>query len=199
MIAALYVETDGAYFGLEGVDPWDEKRDARLYDGPFPVVAHPPCARWSIMGNCRGYRDGKDGGCFEHALSCVRRFGGVLEHPAHSLAWERFGLPMPPGQGWARSLLDDGWACAVDQRRYGHDARKPTWLYYVGPPPPPLAWGRGNRGTTTVGRGYGGGREHLRSRTPEPFRNALLALARQTGAHGAADTASSMTNAVGAL
>ena len=43
MIAALYVETGGAYFGLEGVDPWDE---ARRYAGPHPVVAHPPCQRW---------------------------------------------------------------------------------------------------------------------------------------------------------
>ena len=34
-IAALYVETDGCYFGLPGVDPWDEARDARLYAGPW--------------------------------------------------------------------------------------------------------------------------------------------------------------------
>ena len=26
-VAALFVETDGAYFGLSGVDPWDERRD----------------------------------------------------------------------------------------------------------------------------------------------------------------------------
>ena len=26
MIAALYVETDGAYFGLPGVEPWDEAK-----------------------------------------------------------------------------------------------------------------------------------------------------------------------------
>lgn len=46
MIAALFVATGGCYFGLEGVDPWDEQRDARLYRGPWPVVAHPPCSRW---------------------------------------------------------------------------------------------------------------------------------------------------------
>ena len=35
MIAALYVETGGVYYGLPDVDPWDEERDARLYDdGP---------------------------------------------------------------------------------------------------------------------------------------------------------------------
>ena len=33
MIAALFVETNGCYFGLPGVDAWDEKRDARLYAG----------------------------------------------------------------------------------------------------------------------------------------------------------------------
>ena len=48
-VAALYVETNGSYFGLPGVDPWDEPRDARLYAGPHPVVAHPPCQRWGQM------------------------------------------------------------------------------------------------------------------------------------------------------
>ncbi len=41
MIAALFVETDGPYFELDGVDPWDEKRDARRYAGPWPVVWRP--------------------------------------------------------------------------------------------------------------------------------------------------------------
>ena len=48
-IAALYVETDGCYFGLDGVDPWDAERDAREYAGPHPVVAHPPCKRSSLI------------------------------------------------------------------------------------------------------------------------------------------------------
>lgn len=39
MIAALYVETGGCYFGLPDVDPWDELRDARKYEGPWSVVA----------------------------------------------------------------------------------------------------------------------------------------------------------------
>lgn len=45
-IAALFVATGGCYFGLPGIDPWDKARDARLYAGPWPVVAHPPCERW---------------------------------------------------------------------------------------------------------------------------------------------------------
>ena len=35
MIAALYVETGGCYFGLSHVDPWDRTRDARAYAGPW--------------------------------------------------------------------------------------------------------------------------------------------------------------------
>ncbi len=46
MIAALYVQEDGCYAGLAGVDPWPEVRDARKYAGPHPVAAHPPCQRW---------------------------------------------------------------------------------------------------------------------------------------------------------
>jgi hypothetical protein len=46
VIAALFVETNGVYFGLSDVDPWDVTRDARKYAGPYPVVAHPPCQLW---------------------------------------------------------------------------------------------------------------------------------------------------------
>ena len=106
MIAAIFVETGGAYFGLEGVDPWDVKRDAMEYDGPHPVVAHPPCARWCRLAGLVearwGHKRGEDGGMFAHALDCVRRFGGVLEHPAYSDAWARYGLPKPPSGGKAR-------------------------------------------------------------------------------------------------
>jgi hypothetical protein len=108
----------------------------------------------------------------------VRRFGGVLEHPAHSLAWKHYNLARPAGHGWTRSLLDEGWTCEVDQRLYGHPAYKPTWLYAYGVDPEQLRWGRGERGVTTVGRGFGGGRSHLRSRTPLAFRDALLSMAR---------------------
>jgi len=104
-VAALYVETNGVYYGLPDVDPWDEARDARLYAGPWPVVAHPPCARWSRTAALTeawfGYKRGEDDGCFEAALTAVRTFGGVLEHPAYTAAWSRFGLPRPVTcHGW---------------------------------------------------------------------------------------------------
>jgi hypothetical protein len=49
MVAALFVATNGIYFGLPNVDPWDKRRDARTYAGPHPVVAHPPCALWNTI------------------------------------------------------------------------------------------------------------------------------------------------------
>lgn len=180
MIAALYVETNGPYFGLPGVDPWDEQRDAKLYDGPYPVVAHPPCKSWSIMGQCRPeIVRGEDGGTFLAALKAVRKWGGVLEHPANSHAWKAYNLPIPPWEGWARELWDDGWTCHVDQARYGHRANKRTWLYFkspVGNPPPMLRWGRAAYTGRTV-RNDGGGGNDRRSRTPVEFRDLLIELA----------------------
>ncbi len=178
MIAALYVETNGVYFGLPDVDPWDEKRDARLYAGPFPVVAHPPCKTWSIMANCRPLtRSLDDGGTFAAALAAVEKYGGVLEHPAHSRAWRTFNLPKPALRGWNIALHGrPGWATQVDQGAYGHPCHKPTWLYYVGPTPPELDWREVHTGRTV--RNDGGGGRDQRSRTPEAFRDALLAMTR---------------------
>src|SRR5262245_30935128 len=114
-VAALYVERGGVYWDLPGVDPWDKERDARLYAGPWPVVAHPPCNVWSIMGQCRPeIVRGADDGCFKSALASVRKWGGVLEHPANSHAWGHFRLPRPPGRGWVGEMWNDEWACEVD-------------------------------------------------------------------------------------
>lgn len=148
MIAALFVETNGIYFGLPDVDPWDIRRDARKYDGPHRVVAHPPCDRWCQMAPVNqaryGHQIGDDGGCFEAALAAVHKWGGVLEHPAFTLAWPAFGLPAPPSEGgWVTSFFCEGWAAHIEQRHYGHKARKATWLYYCGGNPPSLRWGPG--------------------------------------------------------
>src|SRR5512144_3121993 len=93
-VAALYIDPRGPYPKMADVDCWDESRDARLYDGPWPVVAHPPCQRWTNFAalNFKRYggehnRPGNDGGCFRSALASVRAWGGVLEHPAFSNAW----------------------------------------------------------------------------------------------------------------
>lgn len=193
-VAALFVDPRGCYAGLEGVDAWDESRDARLYQGPHPVVAHPPCARWGRYWNggpAARVRQklGDDGGCFESALNSVRRYGGVLEHPEGSHAWRRFNLPIPKRSGgWQRGLCG-GWSCCVEQGSYGHRARKATWLYAYGVKPPALAWGRadGNFVRKTAGQDMRravktGACQRLskkqRAATPPQFRDVLLSIAR---------------------
>lgn len=144
-IAALYVLTNGHYFNLNDVDPWDANRDARQYRGPYPVVAHPPCQRWGAHWN--GGPDhankelGDDAGCFEWALWAVRTFGGVLEHPKNSHAWSHFGLNKPSINGGWIEADEFGYTCCVEQGHYGHRARKATWLYAVNTDLQELKWG----------------------------------------------------------
>lgn len=150
-VAALYVRRDGPYAVMPGVDLWDEARDARTYRGPYPAVAHPPCARWGKYWAggpaWRGEpkRLGDDGGCFLAALAAVRRWGGVIEHPEGSHAWRAFNIAPPRrGRGWERAgIFVGGWTCCVEQGQYGHRASKATWLYAYslgGKEPPRLLW-----------------------------------------------------------
>lgn len=189
MIAALYVQDDGCYSGVDGVDMWPESRDARSYQGPHRVVAHPPCQRWGNFAaiNYKRWggehnRPGNDGGCFAAAFAAVNKWGGVLEHPAFSRAFPAHGIDKPPRHGWARS--GQGWVCEVWQSPYGHRARKATWLYYVGPKPFGLDWSR-PKGTHQIGwqdqRGKAGNKPTLSKKeanaTPPAFRDMLLRLA----------------------
>lgn len=147
-VAALFVETGGCYVGVDGVDPYDVLRDARTFEGPGPVIAHPPCARWGRLWWVGGRKKGDDDGLFLFALSAVRLYGGVLEHPEGSSAWPTHGLLAPPrGGGWVPAGDWMGWTCCVEQGHYGHRARKATWLYAVmkgGVPLPELQWGPSN-------------------------------------------------------
>lgn len=147
MIAALFVHKNGPYYNQTNVDPYDEERDARLYAGPMPVIAHPPCQRWgrywSGGPSAKIKRlKGDDDYCFENVLRCVRSYGGVLEHPEASHAWLAFGLNKPPRSGgWIVADEFGGYTCCVAQGHYGHRAQKLTWLYVVGCDLPELIWG----------------------------------------------------------
>jgi hypothetical protein len=203
MVSALYVDPKGPYPKLGVVDCWDATRDARKYDGPWPVVAHPPCGPW---GRLRHLYRGNEHDCAPRAVEQVRKFGGVLEHPAGSKLWEVCGLPVPEGcSGFLpefrvdlrRSPLDeiDGYTIEVDQCEWGHVARKRTWLYLVGVPysalePPPypgrepthwISGGRGRAGkkakTTPVPPGIKVCSAQQRRRTPPEFAAYLVRLA----------------------
>jgi len=200
IVSGLFVETDGAYFGLDGIDPWDIARDARTYRGPWPVVAHPPCTRWGRYWGgapCKPHqhRLGEDDGCFASALTAVRNYGGVLEHPAHSRAWSYFGLKTPPSAGsWVTADDFGGSTCHVEQGHYGHMSRKGTWLYAAHIELPELIWGPSEQRihpTALAKYGYAkarrigvmamvGGKDKtkIRNATPPQFRDVLIGMAR---------------------
>lgn len=199
-IAALFVETDGAYFDQADIDPWDEVRDARNYAGPHPVIAHPPCQRWGRFwhGSTRKphqFKKGDDNGCFQSALESIIHHGGVLEHPADSHAWEFYGIPKPPRSGgWIR-VSHRVWTCCVYQGHYGHFSGKPTWLIAAGiDEPPELRWGKtdqrihpralelhGYEKARRIGMmAMVGGKDktRIRNATPPEFRQVLIDIAR---------------------
>ena len=143
-VAALYIDPRGPYPSMPDVDCWDAERDARRYAGPHPVVAHPPCGPWGQLAHlCTR----QDPGLALAAAAQVMRWGGVLEHPAGSRLWDALRLPKPkpepdslwpPNGGWSdRGLL----TIEVEQVRWGHRARKRTWLLVSRPDRPEHGFG----------------------------------------------------------
>lgn len=197
-VAALFVDSDGPYPKLLGPENcWDETRDARRYAGPHPVVAHPPCARWCRLAKSvearLGHKVGDDNGCFASALEAVRKFGGVLEHPASTLAWRAHGLLQPPAKGWAKTFEGE-WVCELAQSAYDHECTKLTWLLLCGVEPPRSTnWAR-PVGTKVIGsyskrpdgtierRGSDRVRGKGNIHTPLPFAEFLIELARSARA-----------------
>ena len=128
------------------------------------------------------------------ALEALTRFGGVLEHPAYSKAWDHFELPKPDTKGgwrkWGRL-----YTCHVEQGHYGHMARKATWLLAVSQGVlPDLIWGPApqrlplvalerygyEKARRTGVMAYVGGKDKkkIRGATPVAFRDLLIGIAR---------------------
>lgn len=135
---ALFVCRTSPYWGLLGDDRcYDIERDARTYAGPDPAICHPPCRAWGRYKSVAKARADESELAF-FSLDIVRRFGGVIEHPASSSFWKAAGI-VPGGlpDPWG------GWAMNIRQGDFGHRAEKLTTLYFVGVPrwpdlPPPV-------------------------------------------------------------
>ena len=183
-VAVLFARADSIYKTMPGCDVYDIERDARTWPGGCPVVAHPPCRAWASLRHCAKPREGEKD-LARIAISHVRTFGGVLEHPVRSLLWPEAGLPEP-------GMIDayGGWTLIVDQHWFGHRAQKRTRLYICGvlPSEAPIIPLRLGEATHTVG--LWSGRDRARCRpsvtkaefesTPPPLAAWLVELARRT-------------------
>jgi hypothetical protein len=185
MVAVLYVDPRGPYPKMLGVECWDEQRDARLYSGPGPVVAHPPCGPW---GRLRHLSRKDDPALALRAVEQVRAHGGILEHPQHSRLFAHCKLPLPGDPPDEHG----GYTIEVCQCDWGHVARKRTWLYMVGvarellvfpDAKEPTHWMSGGRTTKgsrgVVPPGVKVCSAQQRRRTPWLFALWLVSLAKQ--------------------
>ena len=195
-VAALYVLAKSSpYADIEGVDLWPIKRDARLYRGPWSVVAHAPCGPWSrSVAHRTNPSPEQDPSLAVIAVRQVRTYGGVLEHPRRSRLWEAVGLPLPWPDGSTDQLVDEygGFTMEVRQCDWGHQSEKWTWLYFVGvkpaaivlppcrdPPPPRRKSWRVRAGGKGAGWRCDGdlAGPTERKRTPRAFAQWLVDLA----------------------
>ena len=126
MIAVLFARADSVYKTLPDCDVWDAERDARLWPGGNPCIAHPPCRAWGQLRHMAKPRpDEKELALW--AVKQVQKNSGVLEHPNKSTLWAAAGLP-------AAGKFDafGGWTLPIFQSWWGHRAEKATLLYIVG-------------------------------------------------------------------
>jgi hypothetical protein len=187
-VAALFCRRDSNYKTIPGVDVYDADRDARTYDGPHPVITHPPCRGWGQLRHMAFRVRPDERNLARLSVALVREFGGVLEHPERSDLWRAQRLP-------AVNTIDQfgGFTLPVDQFWWGHKARKRTLLYVVGVtprdiPPMPIVLGDAPMLCGTSGRRADGTRRPQtkpeikkteREHTPPGFALWLVELARR--------------------
>lgn len=179
-VAVLFARADSVYKTLPDCDVYDIDRDARTYDGPWPVVAHPPCRAWGRLRTFANPRP-DERNLARLAVALVREFGGVIEHPAGSTLWDHQRLPKPGDRD-----PFGGWTLAAPQFWWGHRAEKATWFYIVGCPPadiPSLPLALGDAPCVVQSRKRVDHRPHIskaeREHTPPELAAWLVELARR--------------------
>lgn len=95
------------------VDCWGRQRNANLYPGPYPIIAHPPCGPW---GKYRSVcKQSVDDGI--RAMELVHRYHGCVEQPSGSALFMEHGR-------------EGGNVEVICQGDWGHPAQKSTLLYW---------------------------------------------------------------------
>ena len=179
MIAVLFARRDSIYRSFPECDVWDAERDARLWPGGSAIVAHPPCRAWGSLRHFARPGPGEKEMAI-WAIGEIRKWGGVLEHPAASGLFDRVGAPRP-GRGmdqWG------GWTLGVRQLDFGHACEKKTILYIVGCaprsiPPLPISFVPPSHiiGSSRRHSALTGASQRMREATPPRFAEWLVALA----------------------
>ena len=180
-VAVLFAREDSIYKTLPNCDVFDMARDARTYDGPHPVVAHPPCRGWGGFAWRANVRP-DERNLARLAVGLVRAFGGVLEHPSSSRLWQDQKLPKPGERDQY-----GGFTYSLNQYCLGHMANKMSVFYIVGCEPSdipgiPLVLGEPEFVIGDVGRATDGTKrpeisKAEREHTPEPLARWLVDLA----------------------
>ena len=119
----MFARKDSVYKEL-GCDVWDVDRDVRQYKGSNPVICHPPCRAFGLLGWRSNHTQEELSWPFWCA-QLVLNNGGVLEHPITSKLWKAIKPTL-----------------VIDQHWFGHKAQKRTGLLINGTIPPfPLVLG----------------------------------------------------------
>jgi hypothetical protein len=121
----LFVRKDSLYKKLV-FDCYDIERNAKKYPSPNPIIAHPPCRAWGKLKHFSKHTPEKKD-LANWSIEQVRIYGGVIEHPKGSNLWKENNLP-------TGSQMDmfGGFTISIDQKWFGHKAKKETLLYIVG-------------------------------------------------------------------
>lgn len=125
-IPVLFTESDSNYKLFENFDAYDVERNAFTYSDRLPLVAHPPCRLFSRLRKF-STAPAQEKKCAFFALSKIRQFGGILEHPRSSLLWKTGNFDLSGN-------VDNygGFLRSVNLSWFGYPCEKKTMLYFVG-------------------------------------------------------------------
>ncbi len=126
MIPVLFTQENSNYDNYTIFDCYDLKRNALSYSGRVPIIAHPPCRLFSRLRAFSTAPLSEKKLAF-FALSKVRQFGGILEHPRSSTLWINGNCNL---DGSVDSY--GGFLRSVDLSWFGFPAQKKTMLYFCG-------------------------------------------------------------------
>ena len=125
-IPVLFTQVNTNYNDYPIFDTYDLHRDAFSYYGRIPVIAHPPCRLFSRLRKF-STATATEKKCAFFALSKVRQFGGILEHPRSSTLWKTGNFDL---SGAVDSY--GGFLRSVNLSWFGFPCQKKTMLYFVG-------------------------------------------------------------------